>query len=229
MVLWGHLQSTWLGKLICSVDLGQAGQSALYGFGFGTGSGLVDISPIMEKQFFMHHTVKYMLRSTAGELTGNFFSGGYGEMTYGLNPGIAFPFMSDMASLTSPYWSSKIAQKKYNSLIEEANESGVGINSDIELKAKLDYGYYTEESGYWIAGSNEGDFIINEVGVSARLEIVRGGFTIDKIGSITPKGLGFSNLSGFRVDVPIYKLPFTHSSAIHFANSYALSYRLWKH
>ncbi len=93
----------------------------------------------------------------------------------------------------------------------------------------MDYGYYTEESGYWIAGSNEGNFIFNEVGVSARLKVVSGGFTIDKIGSITPKGLNFSNLSGFRIDVPIYQLPFNHSSAIHFANSYPLSYRLWKH
>jgi RHS repeat-associated protein len=212
-----------------SVDLGQAGQSALYGFGYGIGSGLVDVTPLMEKQFFMHHTVKYMLRSTAGELTGNLISDGYGSMTYGLNPGIVLPLMSDVSSLTSPYWSSKIAQKKYNSLIEEANENGVGVNSDIELRSKLDYGYYTEESGYWIAGSNEGDFIFNEVGISARLKVLNGGISIDKIGSITPKGLNFSNLSGLRIDIPIYQLPFNNISAIHFANAYSLSYRLWRH
>jgi len=211
-----------------SVDLSQAGQSALYGFGYGIGSGLADIT-LMEKQFFMHHTLKYMLRSTAGELTGNLISGGYGSMTYGLNPGIVLPLMSDVSSLTSPYWSSRIAQRRYNSLIEEANENGVGIKSDIELRSKLDYGYYTEESGYWIAGSNEGDFIFNEVGVSARLKVLNGGISIDKIGSITPKGLSFSNLSGLRIDIPIYQLPFDYVSAIHFANAYSLSYRLWEH
>jgi hypothetical protein len=211
------------------VDLGQAGKSALYGFGYGVGSGLVDISPLMEKHFFMHHTIKYMMRSTAGELTGNLISGGYGSMTYGFNIGIALPFISDVASLTSPYWSSKIAQKKFNSLIEEANESKVGIESDVKLESKLDYGYYTEESGYWIAGSNEGNFIFNEVGVSARVKVLSGGITIDKIGSITPHGLNFLNLSGFTVDIPIYQLPFIHVSAIHFANAYSMQYRLWRY
>lgn len=212
-----------------SVDFGQAGQSALYGFGFGIGSGLVDITSLMEKQFIMHHTVKYMLRSIAGELTGNLISGGYGKMTYGINPGIIFPFMSDVASLTSPYWSSNRAQKEYNNLIKKANESDVGIKSDIELESKIDYGYNTEESGYWIARSNSGDFIFDEVGVSARLRVLSGGIIIDKIGPITPNGLEFSNLSGFRVDIPIYQLPFNHISAIHFANTYAMSYRLWRY
>jgi RHS repeat-associated protein len=174
-----------------NVDLGKSFKSALYGFGFGVGSGLVDISPIFGKKFFMHHTAKYILRSTAGELSGNLLCGGYGSMTYGLNPGIALPFMSDLVSLTSPYWTSKIAQRKFNSFLEDSNESGFGIKSDMKLKSQLDYGFNSEGSGHWIAGSNEGDFIFHEVGVTARLEVISGGFSIDKIGFCYPKRIGF--------------------------------------
>jgi len=90
------------------------------------------------------------------------------------------------------------------------------------------YGYYTEESGNWIAPSNEWNFYFNEVGVSARINFLSGGLSIDKIGPITPIGLNFPNISGLPLDLPIYQLPFNHVSAIHFANAFALSYRLWR-
>ena len=212
-----------------SVDLGQAGQAALYGLGYGLGSGLVDNTSLMQQRFFMYHTAKHILRSTAGEISGNVLSGGYGDFTFGFNAGMALPFMSDIASETSPYWSSKIAKEKYDDALGEAEKEGVRINSDIDLQAKIDYGYNTEDSGYWIAGSNDGNFIFDEVGISARVKVLSGGITIDQIGPITPKGLNFANLAGMRIDFPIMSLPFSRTSAIHFANAYSMSYRLWYH
>jgi hypothetical protein len=213
-----------------SVDFGQVGQATLYGFGYGIGAGLADQTSI-DMQFPMHHTINYMVRSTAGELMGNMFTIGYhdsyGDMTFGLNAGIFLPFMSDVASLTSPLWASKIAQKKYDELIKNANESGVDVDSNIKLSAKIDYGYYTEDSGHWLAGSNEGDFVFDDVGVSLRLKVLEGGFAVNKIGQTSISGLQILSLEGLTIDFPIYKLPFTHTSAIHFTNAYANSHRLW--
>jgi RHS repeat-associated protein len=213
-----------------SIDFGIAGQAALYGFGYGIGSGVVDGISI-DMQFPMHHTIKHMLRSTAGELMGNAFTVGYhnnyGDMTFGLNAGIFLPFMSDAASLTSPLWASKIAQKKYNELMRQAKENGVDVDSNVKLSATIDYGVYTEDSGNWLAGSNDGDFVYNEVGVSLRLKVLDGGFSVNKIGQTSIGGLQILNMSGFKLDFPLLKLPFSYTSAIHFTNAYANSYRLW--
>jgi RHS repeat-associated protein len=213
-----------------SVNFGFAGQAALYGFGYGIGSGIVDMISI-DMQFPMHHTIKHMLRSTAGELMGNAFTIGYhnkyGDMTFGLNAGLFLPFMSDAASLTSTLWASKIAQKQYNELMRQAKENGVDVDSNIKLSATIDYGVYTEDSGNWIAGSNDGDFVYNEVGVSLRLKVLDGGFSVNKIGQTSISGLQIINMSGFKLDFPLLKLPFTYTSAIHFTNAYANSYRIW--
>jgi len=207
--------------------MGQAGKAALYGLGYGVGSGLVDASPLFAKHFPMNHTIKYLSRSIAGELLGSSLTGDFSSMTYGLNPGLAIPVLSDIASLTSPYWTSRIAQRKLNESIRNANEGDVGITSDIKIRSTLDYGSYTEDSGYWIARSNDGNYWYNEVGASLRLEVLSGGFSIDKIGQIIPQGLSFPNLTGIKIDIPIMRFPLNYMSAIHFSLAYSLSHRNW--
>jgi RHS repeat-associated protein len=211
-----------------SVNINQAGKAALYGFGYGIGSGLSDVA-FITKRFPFNHTLKYMARSTVGELLGNIFSGGdVNSMTFGLNPGIVLPFASDIGSLSSPYWSYRIAQQELESTLSDASKEGVSISSNIKVRSTIDYGVNTETSGLWIVATDEGDRIFDEVGIDSRVEIQSGGFTINKIGSIVPQGLNFPNMSGFKVNVPVYKLPFNYMSAIHFSNAYSLSFSLWR-
>jgi RHS repeat-associated protein len=138
-----------------SIDLGQAGQSALYGFGGGMASGLVDISPLATKNFPMHHTVKHMIRSTAYEMGGNIFSGRpiFEDMTYGINPGMIVPVTMDVASLTAPKWGFRVMKNKIKenatSIFEKLNEQGFSFDSEIELEIlKADVGLYDFQGEY---------------------------------------------------------------------------------
>lgn len=210
------------------VDQRQAGQAALYGFGYGFGAGAVDISPLMEKHFAMHHTVKHLIRSTVGEFVGNVTSRNYSQMTFGFNPGIVLPLISDVSSLSSPLWTKKFTQKKYNETVKKINESGVSLKENMKLKVSVDYGYYTDD-GYWLAPTNEGGFVYNEIGVTARIEVMSGGFSIDKVGPISPSGLSTIDFSGFKIDYPLFRLPFNHTTAIHFSNAYSISHGLWQY
>ena len=95
-----------------SVDMNQAGQAALYGFGGGLGAGLVDISPLSTMDFSMHHTIKHMARSTGYEIGGNIFSGQpiFDNLSYGINPGLVLPLAMDITSITT----SIVVQHKLN-------------------------------------------------------------------------------------------------------------------
>jgi RHS repeat-associated protein len=96
-----------------NIDLGLAGQAALYGFGGGMASGLVDISPLMDKKFAMHHTVKHLARSSAFQAGGNLILGKnpIENNSFGLDPSVIFPLAMDGATLTSRYWAKPLAEK----------------------------------------------------------------------------------------------------------------------
>lgn len=138
------------------------------------------------------------------------------NFTFDLNAGIFFPTVSDVFSLTSKSWASKIAQRELEKVFDEAEPNDVSLSSDIKLKAHIDYGRNSKNSGHWLNGE------YNEVGVTARVEIISGGMRIDKIGPVQPKGLNFTDLSGFKIDIPIYTLPFNSVTSVHFSNAYSM-------
>lgn len=84
------------------IDFGQAGKSALYGFGGGLAAGVIDVSPIAKWDFPMNHTVKHLIRTSAYEIGGNILSGEpvFDNMTYGFNPGIIMPLAFDVVSIS---------------------------------------------------------------------------------------------------------------------------------
>jgi hypothetical protein len=103
-----------------SIEMNQVWQSTLYGLGGGISSGLVDISPIAKMKFPMHHTVQHMIRSTAYEIGGNFFTGRsiFKNLTYGLNSGMIIPVALDIASITVHKWGFRVMKNKIRDFVK---------------------------------------------------------------------------------------------------------------
>lgn len=136
-----------------SIDWGQAGKSALYGFGHGVGSTASDLA-IGGMRFPVHHTVKHIARSTLGEVAGSALTGDWGNMTFGLNPGLFLPVVSDVASYASRGAVSRMANRKVDGMMDKARSKGVGLTGDLDIDAQLDYGYVddspiTIKDGVW--------------------------------------------------------------------------------
>ena len=208
------------------IDMKQAMKSALYGFGHGIGAGIVDMG-LITKRFPMHHSAKYMARSIGGEVLGSAITGDWSNMTFGINAGLILPFASDLVSLKSVPFTSK----KINNIINEnVNEKlkSVGVEQDMLIGGMLDYGVHTKESGRWLFGEWRDD-----VGIIAQTMVASGGIDISnfKIGNSNisfPNMPKYLDMSGLSINIPVLKLPFTYTSAIHAASSYSMSHNYWK-
>lgn len=206
-----------------SLNWSQLGKSALYGFGSGIGTGLFDQSGLLTKHFPMSHTIKYLMRSTAGELAGSLATGGdFSNMTFGLNLGLALPLASDITSVTSPLWATKKANKIMQKKLAEYKET-IGVTSNVNLHTTIDYGAYSLDDGNYIYLSDD-KYLFDEVGIYAQLKL-SGGFSIDRISDIPLKGLSVPNLSPISINIPVFKLPFTISNIINFSGIYTNMYR----
>jgi hypothetical protein len=90
-------------------------------------------------KFPMHHTVQHMIRSTAYEIGGNFFSGKsiFKNLSYGLNAGIIVPVALDVASITVHKWGFRVMKNKIKNFVKDqitsANKKGIYLTADIDV------------------------------------------------------------------------------------------------
>jgi len=214
-----------------SIDLSTLGRASLYGFGNGIGTGLFDQSGMLTKHFPMSHAIKYVLRSTAGEIAGGLSLGGdFSNMTFGWNIGLALPVISDIASIATSGPLSKAANNFARKKIED-NREMVGMNYDVDLKTRMDYGAYLPSDAYstddYYIYKGNGQYLYSETGVYANVAL-SGGATINRIGSIKITGLNIPSLSPITFRVPIINLPFTLGQAANFSGIYTNMYRYAK-
>jgi RHS repeat-associated protein len=118
------------------VNWGQAGESALAGFGGGLAGGLTDAYITPEIPMFPgYHTVDQMIRSTAYEIGANAITGQnpFSNLDFGINPSIAFPLAGDVVYASSYLWANDLKSPTLNAfhikLPNSINASNVSISA----------------------------------------------------------------------------------------------------
>ncbi len=177
------------------IDGGTVGQAALYGFGGGLATGLVGITPLGDQVFPMHHIVKHMVNSTAYQMGGNIITGNnpLANNSFGLDPSIVLPAFSDVASLTSRYWSAPLANKlgKNGNVKEKIVKSMVGMNGGKYLELTItnsSLDFYVDSNGFLEIGGHGTIYMKGKVSGGNSYQRFKASFLASgNIGLTTPK------------------------------------------
>ncbi|MBS1606020.1 MAG: hypothetical protein JST42_25410 [Bacteroidetes bacterium] len=147
-------------------------------------------------------------------------------MDFGFNPGLILPVATDVVSLTSHLYASKIANKMAKARLDKYKDK-MDMKYNVNMSVGVDYGAYPDfdHGGSYIALDPANDkYLYDPVGIYAQVELT-GGFGINKVMNVEITGLKFPDLSNIKFHLPLLKLPFTMSGSMNFSSIYTNIYR----